>query len=81
MGPSYLTTPGAFAFSGKMKKERQEIFMKQRANGAIATLLVGAASLLILSSVVKSSTIFLIFLFGGLIMVGLAVWIFFKNNR
>jgi hypothetical protein len=63
-----------------MRKERQEIFMQQRANGAIGALLTGAGSLLLLSSVVKSSTIFLIFLLGGLIMVGLAIWIFFKNN-
>lgn len=54
--------------------------MQQRANGAIGALLTGAGSLLVLSSVVKSSTIFLIFLLGGLIMVGLAIWIFFKNN-
>jgi hypothetical protein len=54
--------------------------MHKKSNGAISALLVGASSLFILSSVVKVFLIPLTLILGGFIMVGLAVWIFFKNN-
>lgn len=54
--------------------------MHKKSNGAISALLVGASSLFILSSVVKVFLIPLILILGGFIMVGLAVWIFFKNK-
>lgn len=63
-----------------LRSRREDKIMNKTAYGAISALLIGAASLFILSSVVKVSLISLILILGGLIMVGLVVWIFFKNN-